>query len=141
MSQERLEPQLELLPPDDEKPRPMTGSEIRDHLANERTYLAWLRTAVGLLGLGFLVARLRIELAGVSPESSKGGAQSLLVALGFAALGVVTLFFSTWRYLTVRRMIETGRFAPLGHTVLALSVGVLGVALLVILYLVHQLVS
>ena len=36
----------------------MLGSTARDHLANERTYLAWLRTAVGAVGLGLAVAKL-----------------------------------------------------------------------------------
>ncbi|MDA4131100.1 MAG: DUF202 domain-containing protein [Thaumarchaeota archaeon] len=29
---------------------------VRDHLANERTYLAWLRTGIATIGLGFVVA-------------------------------------------------------------------------------------
>lgn len=138
MNAEPIKPQ-DVLAPDSERPHPVTGSEIRDHLANERTYLAWLRTAAGLLGLGFVVARLRIELTAVVPELRTGWGQSLLIGLGFAVLGVATLAFSTWRYLTVRRMIETGTFAPLGHTVLVISLGLLGVALLVVMYLLQQL--
>lgn len=120
--------------------RPATGSEVRDHLANERTYLAWLRTGVGLLGLGFVVARLRLELSQLkAPAAGSGWLYGVAIGLGFAVLGVVTILFATWRYAVVRRMIETGRFAPLGASPVFLSTGALAVAILVILYLLHQL--
>ena len=41
----------------DERIRTTSGSRARDHLANERTWLAWVRTAVGLVVLGAAVAR------------------------------------------------------------------------------------
>ncbi|MCA3748523.1 MAG: DUF202 domain-containing protein, partial [Rubrobacter sp.] len=41
-----------------ERPRkPERDAEIREHLANERTLLAWVRTGVGLISLGFVVER------------------------------------------------------------------------------------
>jgi len=40
---------------------PNEGSAARDHLANERTFLAWLRTALGLVGLGLLVEKLELS--------------------------------------------------------------------------------
>ncbi|OTW44996.1 hypothetical protein BK699_28235 [Bacillus thuringiensis serovar mexicanensis] len=35
---------------------------MQQHLANERTYLAWLRTAISVFGLGFLVANLHLAV-------------------------------------------------------------------------------
>lgn len=35
-----------------------SGSRARDHLANERTFLAWLRTAVNVMALGLAIAKL-----------------------------------------------------------------------------------
>jgi inner membrane protein YidH len=120
---------------------PMTGSEVRDHLANERTYLAWLRTGMALLGLGFVVARLRIELGQLAPSpAGPGWLRGITIGLGFAGLAVATVLFATWRYLVVRRMIETQRFVPLGASLVALSTGALAIAIMVILYLLHQLV-
>lgn len=117
---------------------PPIGAEARDHLANERTYLAWLRTGMALLGLGFLVARLRIEAA-ASALADPAGPRSALVGLGFAILGLLTILFGTWRYVAVRRMIESRGFVPLGATVLLVSTGALVVAVAVILYLVERL--
>ncbi|OJD36660.1 uncharacterized protein BKCO1_10000165 [Diplodia corticola] len=40
-----------------------TGSVARDHLASERTYLAWLRTGLGFVALGIGVERFsRLDL-------------------------------------------------------------------------------
>jgi len=116
-------------------------SEVRDHLANERTYLAWLRTGMGLLGLGFLVARLRLELAAAAHEAAlPAGFRGAVVGLGFAVLGLFTILFGTWRYVAVRRMIERRAFAPLGGAILLISTAALVVALAVIFYLVERLV-
>jgi putative membrane protein len=113
--------------------------EVRDHLANERTYLAWLRTGMALLGLGFLVARLRLEMAAVHGAGEPAGFHGATVGLGFATLGLVTILFGTWRYVAVRRMIERRAFLPLGGTVLLISTGALVVALAVIIYLIERL--
>lgn len=42
-------------------PTRRSDTATRDHLANERTYLAWVRTAVTFVGLGFAVDRLLID--------------------------------------------------------------------------------
>ena len=39
-----------------------TDASLRDHLANERTLLAWLRTAIALMGFGLVVARFGLVL-------------------------------------------------------------------------------
>ncbi|HSU69089.1 MAG TPA: DUF202 domain-containing protein, partial [Tepidisphaeraceae bacterium] len=45
-----------------EKPNPRTS----DHLANERTFLAWTRTSIAVLGLGFVVAKFSVWLRQLS---------------------------------------------------------------------------
>ena len=59
----------------------------RDHLANERTYLAWLRTAVNVMILGLAVAKL-IHSEGGRADMAGG----ILIAVGF-----VVLVFGTMR--------------------------------------------
>ena len=47
-------------------------SAARDHMANTRTLLAWLRTGIALIGLGFVVARfgLFLQQLGSQPVAS-----------------------------------------------------------------------
>ncbi|MBA3851202.1 MAG: DUF202 domain-containing protein [Chloroflexi bacterium] len=82
--------------------RTLPEAAIRDHLANERTLLAWQRTALTVVGLGFLVDRFAFDSAdtGVSALLGMG-----LIVLG-AALSVVGL----QRYLRTEREIDTSTY-------------------------------
>lgn len=77
------------------------GTLTRDLLANERTYLAWLRTAVSLMVVGLAVARL-LDPGHLGPLV----AGVLLVLVG--AVGVV---YGTWRFRTAAALIERSDIA------------------------------
>src|SRR3954454_5710691 len=81
--------------------QPDPSTRARDHLANERTYLAWLRTALTVMALGIAVASFGHQVRGSSAVA--GG---LLVAVG--AVGVV---LGTMRYRAVIRELESGSYA------------------------------
>jgi putative membrane protein len=48
----------------------MPIKNFRDHAANERTFLAWIRTAIAIMAFGFLVERFDIFLEAVAPSLS-----------------------------------------------------------------------
>ncbi|KAI9228144.1 MAG: hypothetical protein DHS80DRAFT_16044 [Piptocephalis tieghemiana] len=72
------------------------GSVARDHLANERTYLAWLRTSLSLITLGVTVAQV-FRLTNPT-EASNNRARGLSIT--FTCLGIVILLFGVWRYFS-----------------------------------------
>ncbi|MFS8815401.1 DUF202 domain-containing protein [Synechococcus sp. R60.4] len=96
----------------------------REHQANERTFLAWLRTSVALIAFGFALTRFSLFLqqieASSSPEqpSPSHGLLStqnlglLLVIFLLVIFGILTIGLSTWRYNQVMRQIEAGNFRP-----------------------------
>ncbi|MEB3124291.1 MAG: DUF202 domain-containing protein [Synechococcales bacterium] len=43
-------------------------NRIRDHLANERTYLSWMRSAIAFMGFGVVIVRLRILRPPLAPH-------------------------------------------------------------------------
>lgn len=92
-----------------EQYRPKRDAEVREHLANERTLLAWVRTGVGLISVGFVVER-----AGAIAAGSPGGSSALVsevFGLALAVLGCLTLVVGAVQFLRNRRMIIDGVFA------------------------------
>jgi putative membrane protein len=82
-------------------------TEVREHLANERTLLSWVRTGVGLISLGIVVER-----AGALVSQTIPGGISELLGLALAVLGCVTLILGTQQFLRNRRQIIRGEFFP-----------------------------
>lgn len=103
---------------------------IRDHLANERTFLAWVRTSIALLGFGVLIAKLRF--LGVTASA---GHHSTLLGLAFAVAGMLTLLLAAWHYVRTRQMIDSGHYQAATHLILGFSVIVLGLGLASVIYL------
>ena len=44
----------------------LPAKKTNDHLANERTFLAWIRTAIGIMGFGFVVVKFSLFVKQVS---------------------------------------------------------------------------
>jgi putative membrane protein len=85
---------------------PSREAAVRDHLANERTLLAWQRTALAMVGLGFVVDRFAFQ-----GEAGEGLAGTLLGMVLILA-GALAAIVGVWRYLTVERQIDTGSYRP-----------------------------
>ena len=83
-------------------------SRVRDHLANERTYLAWMRTAVAMMGFGVVIVRLRYLLPPQIPRTGR----SWWLGLLFALVGLLTVLFSTVHYFGIRRAIDEDTYEP-----------------------------
>ena len=80
---------------------------FRDHAANERTLLAWIRTGVALMAFGFAIARFGLFLREIAPVAAAPSAGA--PALGSGWFGVVLLLFgfvtnlaAMIRYLQIR---------------------------------------
>jgi putative membrane protein len=80
-----------------------------EHLDNERTFLAWVRTNVALIGLGFVVARLSPTLgaAGAS-NASRIVSKALPAGIALVVFGALVTILAAWRYDRVNRQIEAG---------------------------------
>jgi putative membrane protein len=123
-------------PPDLSSPhsaeRDNRDAEIaRDHLANERTFLAWTRTGIAMMGFGVLIVRLRFETgAGGAPSARLIHAADL--GLLFAGSGVLVVLTSIWRYTAVRRMLRERRYesSVLGPVLFGAGIALLGVVIL-----------
>jgi inner membrane protein YidH len=106
-----------------EERRPDTQAE----LANERSYLAWLRTGLALMAVGVAAERL------LPAEGIIWARQ--LVGVSLILAGVVTAGLARWRWQRVDRAMRAGRPipAPLLGWVVAVAIVVNGLATIVLL--------
>jgi putative membrane protein len=112
-----------LLPSKAKSPdQPRRSDRVRDHLANERTYLAWMRSAVSLMGFGVLIVRLRIIHPPLAPQPPGNGWK---LGLAFALVGLVMVLLSTQHYFAVRHDIDEDTYEPTDRWVLLTSLAIL----------------
>ena len=123
--------------PTDASPRSARESDVRDHLANERTLLSWVRTGVTLISIGLVVERAGALVAGSSVKVGSLSA-SALFGIGLAALGCLTLILGTMQFFRNRRTISEGNFVPAAAAYVAVVVGGLAFAGAFILYVLLQ---
>ncbi|MCU0543518.1 MAG: DUF202 domain-containing protein [Oscillatoriaceae cyanobacterium Prado104] len=102
------------------KAKRLNPSRVRDHLANERTYLAWMRTAISLMGFGVVIVRLRAFHPPLLPNPGNGWKLGLL----FAAVGLLAVLVSTKHYFTVRDDIDYDNYEPTDRWVLVFSLAI-----------------
>ncbi|KAL8290419.1 hypothetical protein RQP46_002677 [Phenoliferia psychrophenolica] len=73
------------------------GSVARDHLANERTYLAWLRTSLSLASIGIAITQLfRLNASAVStdPNPTVQAAQALSASPDLAEIQALLVLYA-----------------------------------------------
>jgi putative membrane protein len=95
-------------------PEVPSADRTRDHLASERTFLAWLRTALAVIALGAVLAKLRSGL-----DATTASAVAIV-----SAFGVVMLVYGALRYYAVSRDLEAGRFSPASRSPALITVAV-----------------
>jgi len=96
----------------------MTIKNYSDHAANERTFLAWVRTSIAVTAFGFLVERfdLFLSLAGTTaldrhitvsqPEFGRVAGLVLIVS------GVVMVLLAALRFIKTAKEIDDARLVP-----------------------------
>ncbi len=82
-----------------------------DHFANERTFLAWIRTGIALIGFGFVIAKFALFLEILKGEKSINGA-SVLYGEIMIILGGIVIAYGLYNYLSNERDLAKNTFRP-----------------------------
>ncbi|HEY8262288.1 MAG TPA: DUF202 domain-containing protein [Methylosinus sp.] len=92
-----------------------------DHAANERTFLAWVRTGIAVMALGFVIEKFNLFVLTIGGTIALGGPDDALVQRrlehlsgplarqggGVLALGgFAIIVIASWRFLLTRRLID-----------------------------------
>ena len=113
----------------------------RVYLAAERTFLAWIRTGLGLMGVGFAVSRfglfLREFTATQHPSAILSTTHSVVTGVALVALGVVINILAVINHITLTRQLASGTWQPGKSSrtaiALALLLAVLGIGMAIYL--------
>ncbi|NQW50543.1 MAG: DUF202 domain-containing protein [Rhodospirillales bacterium] len=119
---------------------PKKSLHVTDHLANERTFLAWIRTAIAVMTLGVAINRFALflmEMHQVVPEARNLANRHVeKLGIGLVLLGIVLLVGSTWHYIHVGRTIDDENYRPSVRIMVgtALVIGLMGGSTLIWLF-------
>src|ERR1700722_20212152 len=110
-------------------------------LANERTFLAWVRTSIAVMSLGFVIARFSLWMREVSVRLNP---QIPVHRLGISAplggcmigVGALLTLFAAWRYHVINQAIKRGEIDADLKMVVAVSVIIFAAAVAVIIYMI-----
>jgi uncharacterized protein (DUF302 family)/uncharacterized membrane protein YidH (DUF202 family) len=112
----------------DEPVTPHQKASLSDELAAERTFLAWIRTGLALMGFGFVVARFGLflqELVTVQHlYSFPQLGLSLWFGTGLIAAGVVVNLSSAWHHARLVRSLARGQPLPTRPSTQAILVAI-----------------
>ena len=114
-----------------------------DHLANERTFLAWIRISVGIMAFGFVVVKFSLFVKQISlilgKENvipSKG--YSGVVGIVLVAVGTITAVLSYMRYKSSARQLDEGGYKHSSLLITILTAFIFLVSIFLIVYLINS---
>ncbi len=101
------------------------SKRVSDHLANERTFLAWMRTGLATIAFGFVVERFGLVLRelgfkGVAVDVPIHISSFFGVAL--TLLGVAMMIVALLNFLHIRKAIDQEEFQPRAWYAIVLTV-------------------
>lgn len=119
---------------------PKKTKNVTDHLANERTFLAWIRTAIAVLGFGFVVVKFSLFLEYFAAVSGKNievptSEYSSELGLSFVIIGVLVVLFAYIRYKRNEQKIDGTEFRNNSVLVTVLTVLMVLISILLFWYL------
>lgn len=114
-----------------------------DHLANERTFLAWVRTSIGIMAFGFVVVKFSLFVKQISmilgtENVVQNRGYSAIVGIILVAVGTVTSILSYLRYRQTARQLKEGYYAHSSLLITILTAFIFLVSALLIAYLIES---
>jgi len=121
-------------------PTPATSKKVTDHLANQRTFLAWIRTGLATIAFGFVVERFGLLLRELGLKNASSASittihYSAIIGVALVILGVFTMIIALVSFLQIRRAIDQESFRPHAAFEIVLTVLASLIGLLLAIYL------
>ena len=126
-----------------EKKRQARVKNRRVHMANERTFLAWIRTSIGIMAFGFVIEKFIIPL---DCGNTSGGHSLFDVHQYLTFLGIFLVFLeaaasllATYRFRKTERQIMEDTYHPSIVADMLIAILLASIGILIVIYLIHGL--
>jgi putative membrane protein len=111
-----------------------------EYLANERTFLAWIRTSIAVITFGFVIAKfgvwLREIVTRLAPQTPiRSSSMSMPMGVAMMALGGALAVLAAWHYHLVNLAIERGEVRANRGLIVIVTIAVALLAVMMIAYL------
>jgi len=111
-----------------------------DHLANERTFLAWIRTSIALMGFGFVIVKFALFIRQISVAlgnkvAMPGKGYSAVIGVIMVALGAIMATLAFFRYLHIQKQLNNNSFFPSKWLSALVTLSIVIGSILLVLYL------
>jgi len=127
----------------------MAAADRRDHMANERTFLAWIRTSVAIMAFGFVVEKFALFVRQLSSLLEKPGmlenhivhlplGHSSLFGIFLVGLGATMGVLAFIRYKKVEKEIEEDTYRSSLLLDMLVTISILVVGIFLVFYLIHS---
>ncbi|MFV0607137.1 MAG: YidH family protein [Niabella sp.] len=127
------------------KKLPESPQNASDHLANERTLLAWTRTGIAIMAFGFVVVKFSLFVKQLAylvsgekvqvPVNSRSGVYGVVIVI----VGALTLIISYVQYKKTEKQLIKGQYQPSSKLILILLLAMLITSVFLIAYLISSL--
>jgi putative membrane protein len=112
-----------------------------DQMANERTYLSWIRTGVGIMVFGFVIVKFSLFVNQLParfyqvPDLPKNG-YTPFIGIGIVLTGAIIILLSYFRYKQTSKLLEQGRYLYSTLMLTVITVVIFAMSIIIIAYLV-----
>jgi putative membrane protein len=115
------------------------------HLANERTFLAWIRTNLGIMAFGFVVEKFSFFVEEIAVILGKAGLQqsgsslqgySSIFGISLVSIGALLCVFVYFQYKRTEKQIDDDTYLPSNRLVTLLASFVFLIGVFLIIYLI-----
>jgi len=131
-----------------ETAKPAKAPSCSDHMANERTFLAWIRTVIGIMAFGFVVEKFAFFIRKCSylvdrtlpPEANHPHLQfSSIFGIVLVAMGGLMGVLAFIRYKKVEWEINEGSYKPSLLLDIMVTLGIISIGIFLVFYMLHSL--
>lgn len=114
---------------------------INEQMANERTFLSWIRTGIGIMVFGFVIVKFSLfvnQLPATFFKDSTIPKNGFTIIIGIALVltGAITILLSYWKYKQTHRLLQKGEYLYSTMLLTILTVTIFVMSIIIIAYLI-----